>query len=104
MDEPSIDGIQTLLLLSQAMLQEGKSKKSHMYLGTTATQKANAMLTPHRICYRHGICTKPASRISEVYPSELKREKKQKAPVLGVLHHGAVRGLWFKTTLKDFGR
>lgn len=32
-DEPSIEGVRTLLLLSQVMLQQGKSKKSYMYLG-----------------------------------------------------------------------
>jgi hypothetical protein len=32
-DEPSIEGVRTLLLLSQIMLQEGKSRKSYMYLG-----------------------------------------------------------------------
>lgn len=31
-DDPSIDGLQTLLLLSQAMFQEGSGKKTYMYL------------------------------------------------------------------------
>ncbi|QDS76345.1 hypothetical protein FKW77_002864 [Venturia effusa] len=33
-DEPSIEALQTLLLLSQAMYQEGRGKKSYMYLSS----------------------------------------------------------------------
>jgi hypothetical protein len=31
-DEPSIEGLQTLVLLSQAMFQAGRGKKAYMYL------------------------------------------------------------------------
>lgn len=41
-DEPSTEGLQTLLLLSQAMFQEGQGKKAYMYL-TSAVSMAFAL-------------------------------------------------------------
>lgn len=58
-DEPSIEALQTLMLLSQASFQLGKGKKTFMLLSTTTTPPATVQIanTRPRRCDKHGICT-----------------------------------------------
>jgi hypothetical protein len=62
-DEPSIETLQTLMLLSQASFQLGKGKKTFMLLSKeTINLGIRAKLTRNsRFSNQHGICTRLAS-------------------------------------------
>jgi hypothetical protein len=56
-DEPSIEALQTLMLLSQASFQTGKGKKTFMLLSTLCTHSDNSFANPGAsFCDQHGLC------------------------------------------------
>lgn len=58
-DEPSIEALQTLMLLAQASFQLGRGKKTFMLLSTTPVSSAHAQTAnvKSRCCNKHGFCS-----------------------------------------------
>ena len=58
-DEPSIEALQTLMLLSQANFQVGKGKRCFMLLSTTNNYLRGGQIADSdpRCCNEHGLCS-----------------------------------------------
>lgn len=58
-DEPSIEALQTLMLLSQASFQLGKGKRCFMLLSTTNNHLRDDRIADYnrRCCDEHGLCS-----------------------------------------------
>jgi hypothetical protein len=62
-DEPSIEALQTLMLLSQASFQLGKGKKTFMLLSTHCGMAALSSTNSNsRCCHEHGSCARSPPR------------------------------------------
>jgi hypothetical protein len=70
-DEPSIETLQTLMLLSQASFQLGKGKKTFMLLSTNSSlsQASTGLTSFSRFRYQHGVCARPTSRTTNRHES-----------------------------------
>lgn len=103
-DEPSIETLQTLLLLSQAMYQEGRGKKSYMYL----CEMLMVYVYIHRlmfasICNKYGLRIEPTPRASGIVTSRACRTRRPQAAFLGLLLTRPLRSMRLETTLTDSG-
>lgn len=97
-DEPSIEALQALMLLSQASFQMGKGKKTYMLLSTAFPHHSRAhlfdspvqSLTASNYSFRHfhGICPRSTSRASSCSQGFARRARRSPTPLLVLLSHG----------------
>jgi hypothetical protein len=86
-DEPSIEGLQSLLLLAQASYQAGKGKKTYMFLCTPISSKPHLPVCRHTNVYQ-------ASAISMAFALDLHRELPVSVNVSQAEREGRRRLFW----------
>jgi len=110
MDHPSIQSLQTLMLLSQANFQLGNGKTTYMLLSEQhfhhrASQPAErVMLTAlSSFGHQHGFCFGSAPRTTQRQESDSGRTRGPTPTLLVLLPHGPLCCDRFQATLVDCG-
>lgn len=107
-DEPSIEGLQTLLLLSMAFFAAGKGKKSYMMLCRafqhSTILKIPMILTASSKCRWDGLRVRLTPRKAKEDEDLVNRARDAAAPLLVLLYDGSLHSMWFETSLLDFGQ
>lgn len=105
-DEPSIEALQTLMLLAQASYQLGRGKKTFMLLSTIQSipevdLKADTM---SRRCNKHDICSRSTSRTATRHEGHTRGTRRPPTTLLVMLPYGSIRSHWLQTPLPRIRR
>lgn len=103
-DEPSIETLQSLLLLSLSYIALGNGKKAYMLLGESGRMSwRGALLTYTRCWTRNGHGPRTTPRGGPAAEIVVGRAQPKAAPVLVVLPDGQVCVVWIETPVDDPG-
>jgi len=101
-DDPSMDTLQTLLLLEIAFKAAGKGKKAYMMLGRFQVLLIVGLtLTALSEWYRNGCCARATPRNRYQDTCATGRTRVQTKAVLDMLFDGQIYLDWIKATLSD---